>query len=161
MIIMKGLPMETTPTTAVDPLDRIDRCIDIDASAEAVWDLVSRPGWWINDGTVDPEPQVETDGEDTVLTHPRHGVFRLRTLESRPPSYVSFRWIDPGTDAGTVVEFWVEPRDAGVTLRVVESGFSRLGKPREAWLLHREGNVEGWATELDAARAFVTGRRDT
>jgi uncharacterized protein YndB with AHSA1/START domain len=153
--------METTRTTDVDPLDRIDRSIDIDASPEAVWDLVSRPGWWVNDGTVDPDPQVDADGDDTVLTHARHGVFRLRTLESRPPSYVRFRWIDPGAEEGTVVEFWVEPRDGGATLRVVESGFSQLGKPRETWLRHREGNVEGWATELDAARAFVAGRRDT
>jgi uncharacterized protein YndB with AHSA1/START domain len=152
--------MEPTTTSDVDPLDRIDRSIEIDASAEKVWDLVSRPGWWINDGTVDAEPQLAADGDDAVLTHPRHGVFRLRTLKSRRPSYVSFRWVFPDTELGTLVEFWIEPRDAGVTLRVVESGFSQLGKPREAWLRHREENVEGWAEELQAARAFVTALAD-
>ena len=53
------------------------------------------------------------------------------------------------------MEFWIEPREEGVTLRVAESGFSTLGKAREDWLKHREGNVEGWATELDAARTWV------
>jgi hypothetical protein len=143
----------------LDPLDRIDRSIEIAAGADVVWDLVSRPGWWINDGTVDPEPDVVVEGDEAVVTHPTHGVFRLRTLESRPTSYLSYRWVDPGSDAGTLVEFWIEPRDGGVTLRVAESGFSTLGKPREEWLRHREGNVEGWATELDAARRFTEGER--
>lgn len=42
----------------LDPLDRIDRSIDIDAPAGRVWDLVARPGWWINEGDVDPQPDL-------------------------------------------------------------------------------------------------------
>jgi uncharacterized protein YndB with AHSA1/START domain len=139
----------------VDPLDRIDRSIDIDAPAERVWELVSRPGWWINQGEVDPEPDLVVTGDQAVLRHPAHGEFRLQVLASRPPSYVSYRWVDPGADAGTLVEFWIEPREGGVTLRVAESGFSRLGKAREQWLAHRAGNVEGWASELAAARTWA------
>lgn len=145
----------TDPRT--DPLDRIDRSIDIAAGADVVWGLVSRPGWWINEGAVDPEPAVVVEGDEAVLTHPTYGVFRLRTLESRPPSYLAYRWLEQDTEEGTLVEFWIEPRDGGVTLRVAESGFSTLGKPREEWLRHREGNVAGWATELDAARRFIEG----
>jgi uncharacterized protein YndB with AHSA1/START domain len=144
-------------TRDLDPLDRIDRSIDIDASVERVWDLVTRPGWWINEGSVDPDPDVRVDGSTTVLTHPAYGVFRLETVESRPPSYVAYRWLDPDADAGTLVEFRIEPRDGGVTLTVAESGFSQLGKPREEWLKRREGNVEGWAAELEAARRYVEG----
>jgi uncharacterized protein YndB with AHSA1/START domain len=143
--------------TDLDPLDRIDRSIEINASAERVWDLVTRPGWWINEGSVDPDPDVRVDGATTVLTHPTYGEFLLETLESRPPSYVAYRWLDAGQDAGTLVEFRIEPRDGGVTLSVAESGFSRLGKPREQWLKHREDNVSGWTTELDAAKTFVEG----
>ncbi len=141
--------------TDLDPLDRIDRSIDIDASVERVWDLVSRPGWWINEGAVDPAPDLVVTGDDAVLRHPAHGEFRLRVLASRPPSYISYRWVDPGSDAGTLVEFWIEPRAGGVTLRVAESGFSGLGKERADWLAHREGNVEGWTSELAAARTWV------
>ena len=149
--------MQDTRQTHLDPLDRIDRSIDIDASAERVWALVSRPGWWINEGTVDPEPDLTVDGADAVLHHPAYGEFRLQVLESRPHSYVSYRWIDLGVDAGTLVEFWIEPRADGVTLRVAESGFSGLGQARADWLKHHEGNVEGWRQELGAAKAFVEG----
>jgi uncharacterized protein YndB with AHSA1/START domain len=143
--------------TDLDPLDRIDRSIEIDASAERVWALVTRPGWWINEGAVDPEPDVRQEGDTTVLTHPAYGEFRLVTVESRPTSYVAYRWLDPGTGAGTLVEFLIEPRDGGVTLSVTESGFSQLGKSREAWLEHREGNVAGWNSELSAAKTYVEG----
>jgi uncharacterized protein YndB with AHSA1/START domain len=143
--------------TDLDPLDRIDRSIDIDASAERVWGLVTRPGWWINEGAVDPEPDVRTEGSTTVLTHPTYGEFRLETVESRPTSYVAYRWLGGESDSGTLVEFSIEPRDGGVTLSVVESGFSRLGKPREDWIKHREGNVAGWKDELAIAKTYVEG----
>ena len=146
-------------TTDLDPLDRIDRSIDIDATAERVWELIARPGWWINEGSVDPEPDLRVDGQEAVLSHPVHGEFRLRTVESRPTSYLSYRWLEREPvgpeEASTLVEFWIEPRTDGVTLRVAESGFSRLGKERADWLRQREGNVEGWEAELAAARAWV------
>jgi uncharacterized protein YndB with AHSA1/START domain len=141
--------------TDVDPLDRIDRSIDIDASPDRVWALVTRPGWWINEGEVDPDPDVRVEGSITVLTHPRFGEFRLETVSSQPPSYVAFRWLEPDQAAGTLVEFRIEPRAGGVTLSVAESGFSRLGRPREEWLRRREGNDSGWQEELGAAKAYV------
>ncbi len=141
--------------TDLDPLDRIERSIDIDAPPRRVWELVSRPGWWINEGAVDPEPDLNVEGSQAVLAHPTFGEFRLETLEARPPSYLCYRWIDPGTDAGTLVEFWIEERGEGVTLRVCESGFSGLGKTQADWVKHREGNDAGWLRELDAARVWV------
>ena len=145
------------PATDLDPLDRIDRSIEIDASAERVWDLVTRPGWWINEGTVDPDPDVRVDGAMTVLTHPKYGEFRLETVESRPPSYVAYRWHEPDLGSATLVEFRIEPRADGVTLTVAESGFSQLGESREKWLKRREGNDSGWQDELRAAKVFVEG----
>jgi uncharacterized protein YndB with AHSA1/START domain len=141
----------------LDPLDRIDRSIDIDASAERVWDLVTRPGWWINEGTVDPDPDIRVDGDTSVVTHPTYGEFRLVTVESRPTSYIAYRWLEADADGGTLVEFRIEPRDGGVTLSVAESGFSQLDKPREAWLQQREGNVAGWKSQLGAAKTYVEG----
>ena len=120
--------MQDTRQTDLDPLDRIDRSIDIDASAERVWELVSRPGWWINEGAVDPEPDLVLTGDDAVLRHPSYGEFRLRVLESRPPSYVSYRWTNPDADAGTLVEFWIEPRDER---RHPAGGRERLLRPRQ------------------------------
>src|SRR4051794_38099419 len=140
----------------LDPLDRIDRSIEIAAPAERVWDLVTRPGWWINEGSVDPEPDIRSEGDTTVLTHPAYGEFRLVTVESRPTTYVAYQWLDPGVTTPTLVEFRIEPRPGGgVTLSVTESGFSLLGKPREEWLAHRAGNDDGWRDELTAAKSFV------
>jgi len=150
----KGTTVPDT-TTDLDPLDRIDRTIDIDASADRVWDLVARPGWWINEGVVDPEPDLRVEGSATVVDHPTYGEFRFETVASRPPSYVAYRWLDGDSGIGTLVEFQITPRDGGVTLAVAESGFSRLDKPREDWVKQREGNVAGWAEELQAARRYV------
>jgi uncharacterized protein YndB with AHSA1/START domain len=145
--------------TDLDPLDRIDRSIEIDASAERVWDLVTRPGWWINEGAVEVDPDVRVEGSTTVLTHAKFGEFRLETVESRPTTYIAYRWLEPDMDgAGTLVEFRIEPRGDGVTLSVAESGFSRLGKSREEWLKRREGNDTGWQEELRAAKTFVEAR---
>jgi uncharacterized protein YndB with AHSA1/START domain len=138
-----------------DDLDRIDRQIDIDASADRVWELVSRPGWYINQGTVVSNPVLEADGEVTVVRSPQHGVFRLRTLTLDPPRYAAFRWLGDD-DQSTQVEFWITERDSGVTLRVVESGFAALADPD--WLRRREENVEGWRSELAAAAAYAHPR---
>jgi uncharacterized protein YndB with AHSA1/START domain len=152
---------QTDDVTRLDPLDRIEKSIDIEASAEKVWGLVSRPGWWINDGVVDDEPLLREEGEVTVLSHPEHGEFRLLTVQSERPSYVAFRWLHASTDGrperSTLVEFRIVPRGAGVTLSVTESGFAGLSPDREEWLADRAGNVDGWDTELVAARAYVDG----
>ena len=138
-----------------DELDRIDREIDIDASAERVWALVARPGWYVNQGAVVSNPVLETDGDLTVLRHPEHGDFRIRTVSLDPPRYAAFRWLGEGGES-TMVEFWITERDgAGVTLRVVESGFSSLGDDPAEWLRKREENVEGWEQELAAAAAYL------
>jgi uncharacterized protein YndB with AHSA1/START domain len=139
-------------------LDRIERSIDIDASAEKVWSLVQRPGWWINEHDVDPDPEIRREGEYDVVVHPKWGEFRLQTLERDEPRYISYHWVDNvAPEAGTTVEFWIEERSGGVTLRVVESGFSGLKKDRAAIDNQIRENTHGWEQQLEAARRFVTG----
>ncbi|MFF9277444.1 SRPBCC domain-containing protein [Streptomyces griseosporeus] len=154
--------MTDAPHTAAElaELDRIARQIDIDAPAERVWELVARPGWYINDGTVDAEPDLRYEDDVAVVRHPTLGEFRFRTVELDKPRYAAFRWIGtPFRDdsaPSTLVEFWIEERDGGgVTLRVVESGFSSLADDPADWLKQREGNDKGWLTELQAAKTFV------
>lgn len=152
-----------TSATEIDPLDRIDKSIDIDASAERVFELVSRPGWWINEGTIDANPDLRQEGELSIVTHPEYGEFRLETVVSEPPTYVAFRWHhrlpDDGKQRSTLVEFRIEPRaGGGVVLSVAESGFAGLQKPRQEWLKDRSDNDKGWDIELAAARSFVEGR---
>ena len=149
--------MTTHENLDTELIDRIDRQIEIDASAERVWDLVSRPGWWINDQEVEPDPVLRQEGDVHVLVHEKHGEFRLQTLDADRPRYVAFRWIDNvAPEGGTTVEFWIDERPGGVTLRVAESGFTTLHKDREAIANQVRENTQGWEIELEAARRFVT-----
>jgi uncharacterized protein YndB with AHSA1/START domain len=145
---------------------RIERSIAIAATPERVWQIVSEPGWWINDGTIRPH-RIEDAGDGTSIVHDEeHGAFRIRTERLDPPRCAAFRWLGRADEkgAGTLTEFWVEDADEGVgdvadvTLRVVESGLENVPEgEREAYL---RDNTQGWETELAAARTAPSARRD-
>lgn len=86
-------------TTEAAELDRIARQIDIDAPADRVWELVARPGWYVNDGAVEADQDVRYEGDTAVVRHPSLGEFRFRTVELDRPRYAAFRWI--GTPSAT------------------------------------------------------------
>ena len=142
-------------------MDMIERRIDIDAGAERVWGLVSRPGWFINDGRV-VDHRIEEAGDGVHLVHdPVHGVFRVRTDKLEPPHHAVFSWLGRADEEqSTQVEFWIEERPGGVTLKVVESGFEKLGLAESELRRHVAERTEGWAVELTAARDFVEGRAE-
>lgn len=161
---------ETTYTNEeLAELDSISREIDIDAPAAKVWTLVRRPGWYVNDGTVHSDDDIGTklsyrtetdpDGRQVeVLDVSGMGEFRFRTVELDEPRYAAFRWMGTpwrGPTEGTLVEFWIDDRPGGVTLRVKESGFSTLADDPAVWLKEREGNDKGWSEELAAGKAWV------
>ena len=151
------------PTTRTgDIADRIERQIEIEAPAQRVWDLVSEPGWYINDGTV-VDHRIERDGDVDVVHDPVHGAFRFRTVALDPPRYAAFRWLsdEPGPEggeAGTLVEFWLDERTDGVTLRVAESGFASLGGTEDDRRRRVAENTDGWEKELVVARAHLAGQ---
>ncbi|MBR8740290.1 hypothetical protein DSY14_00890 [Nocardiopsis sp. MG754419] len=138
-------------------MDRIERRIDIAATAERVWALVSEPGWFLNEGTL-VDHRIEDLGDGLHLVHdPTHGEFRIRTEKLDAPHYAAFRWISRETgghaeETSTLVEFRIEEAPGGVTLTVVESGFSRLGLTEERRRERVAENTEGWGIELAAAR---------
>lgn len=155
--------MDATTSSAgnTTAADSIERQIDIRADAARVFELVSRPGWWINEGVI-TDNVLESDGDVTTVTHPKYGSFRIRTIELRRPHYVSFRWLggDKNNEElevpGTLVEFWIEDGSAGnVTLRVLESGFSTLPISEEERRKNIEDNTQGWEQELAAAKSHV------
>jgi uncharacterized protein YndB with AHSA1/START domain len=144
----------------MDELDRIERHIDIDADADRVWGLVSRPGWWINEGEILSNAAVERREGHDLVRDPVHGDFAIRTELLDPPRYAAFRWLPQDGDdvppgASTLVEFRIEGRPGGVRLSVVESGFSTLSEDRDTWLKAREENTQGWGAELGAARTHL------
>src|SRR5690606_24300897 len=139
----------------------IERQIEIRADIDRVFELVSRPGWWINENEV-TESTVSTEGEVSTVTHPKHGSFRVRTVASRPPHYVSFRWLagmqDAGVTApGTLVEFSLSESPVGVLVKVLESGFASLPVSAEVQRKNFEDNSKGWEFELEVARKYFEG----
>lgn len=159
--------MDTEQPDPVPTTDRVQQEIYITADLDAVWALASRPGWWINDGDVDPEPVLREEGEEgdlVVLEHPEWGDFALQVVERDAPRYAAYRWGSAPAEempvtlgqATTLVELWLEERVGGVMLTVAESGFTRLSDDPEVAAQARESNSEGWGNELKAARAFTT-----
>jgi uncharacterized protein YndB with AHSA1/START domain len=153
--------MTFTSDDDLTALDRIERSVEIDASAARVWSLVSVPGWWICDDELVVNTVTEEGDEVFRVVHPTYGAFRIARVRADEPRHVSFRWLGGGAgeDAegpDTLVEFFLTERPGGVTLRVVESGFTQgEGDPRR-WLGHREENAHGWRQVLaSAVRSLV------
>lgn len=143
--------------------DRIERSIHITADANRVWQLVSEPGWWINDGRI-TEHRIEPDGDVATVHDPVHGAFPIRTVQLDPPRYAAFRWLVADgagravEDQSTLIEFWVEEqRGGGVLLRVVESGLDALDATEDQRRRELEDHTKGWELELAAARTFLDG----
>lgn len=134
--------------------DKIEREIHINAGIGRVWDLVSRPGWWVGEG-VDDGATFADEGEYHVVDHPKHGRVPIKVETVRPQNYVAFRWAsafigaDPTDGKATLVEFWLSERDGGTQVRVVESGFASLAISDDLRQAQLDGNTEGWRFELD------------
>ena len=143
-----------------DDRDRIERKIEINVDVDRAWDLVSEPGWWINDGTI-REHRIERDGDVSTVHDPEHGAFRIQTVQFDRPRYAAFRWLSQDEndkpEESTLVEFWIEagPGD-GVTIRVVESGFDALNVSEAERRTKVEENTEGWELELAAAQSLLS-----
>ena len=145
-------------------LDRIERSIDIDASAEKVWSLIAAAGLVDQRARRRPRPGASAGRATTWRRGPRRSSASSRSCRSSPtrPATSSYRWVDNvAPEAGTTVEFWIEERPGGVTLRVVESGFTGLGKDADALATRSRSNSHGWEAELEAAKRFVLGTAGT
>lgn len=143
----------------MDPTaDRIDRTIEIDAPAERVWQLISEPGWFINDHEL-TEHRIEKSGDLFTVHDPVHGAFVFRVVTLEQPRYAAYRWIsDPEQpeSPSTLVEFWIEERSTeSVTLRVAKSGLASLPGDAKTRRQQLEDNTEGWRIELGLAKAHL------
>lgn len=142
----------------MDAFDKIEREIEIAASARKVWKLIAEPGWYINNGAL-TEHRVETRGDMTVVNDPVHGEFAFATVALDEPHYAAFRWLQAPDDpesASTLVEFRITENGAdAVTLSVVESGFAALPGTAAERRSRFDDNVEGWELELAVAKRHL------
>lgn len=144
--------------------DEITRTIDIHAPLDAVWELVSEPGWWINDGALGGH-RLERDGAICLVHDAKLGTFPLGVEELDPPHRAVFTWLagergDAGTDGEqprTRIEFVLAEEQPGtVTLTVTESGFAAM--TTEQHKRNFGDNASGWELEIGLARDVLEGK---
>ena len=154
-------------TVSSNVSDTIERDILIAASAEKVWEVVSIPGWWINDGSALDLSLIERITEDrAIVHHPKHGDFLVERFDVDPPRAASFHWLVSGAEGPRIdvaedqlphtrVTLTLTPEPGGTRLSVVESGFATAAVDPRVRRRAYEGNSEGWKIELGVVRAYV------
>lgn len=141
--------------------DRIEQEIVIEAGLERVWELVTRPGWWVPDEKDQGVPD-RTLGSLTVRETAKWGRFVIEVVSLEPMSYAAFRWASefpgetPAEGNSTLVEFFVQPiSDTETSVSLVESGFDALPPGRRAGA--QQANTGGWREELASLKARAEG----
>jgi len=136
--------------------DRIERRITIRAAHDKVWQLVTRPGWWLPGSKAEP---ARGPGRAVVEYGGDAQPYLIDVVRVEPQGYASFRWasafggtVPPMPGNATLVECYVRPvgQETGVT--VVESGFASLDLPDALREDQRKGNAGGWQFELAGLR---------
>ncbi|MDN6565772.1 MAG: toxin [Propionibacterium sp.] len=149
------------PATRQD-YDTVEVDIQVDAPIEAVWTLVSEPGWWINDGPLgDHEVEQDEDGLFHV-SDPEVGTWLVERADLDPMDVASFRWYPLAGDEfpeerTTRVEFSLSEQAGLVAVHVEEAGLSSVspdeGVARQTW----EDAQGMWERELAAAKEHLEG----
>jgi uncharacterized protein YndB with AHSA1/START domain len=109
--------------------DRIEQRITIRSDQDKVWQLVTRPGWWLPGSKTEPARNpvrlpVEYGGDSRPYV--------IDVVRVEPQGYVSFRWASafggaaPVPGNATLVEFYLRTVGDEVGVTVVESGFASL-----------------------------------
>jgi hypothetical protein len=136
--------------------DRIEQRVTIRAGQEMVWQLVTRPGWWLPGSSAGP---ALGPGRVAVVYRGDPRPYPVEVVRVEPQGYVSFRWAsafcgaDPAPGRATLVECYLRPAGDEVALTVVESGFTSLDLPEALREDHWKGSQGGWRYELAGLRS--------
>jgi uncharacterized protein YndB with AHSA1/START domain len=141
----------------------IEREMQIDASPEVVFDVVSSPRhvreWWPDEA----EYAVEPGGSGRIGfgdTSQDGSWAQFTVVDVAPPRLFSFRWTHPAEVPAArgnslLVVFELEPAGGGTLLRMTESGFRERGWD-EAKIAHEYAeHVTGWDYFLPRLPAYA------
>lgn len=141
----------------IGPNDRIEKRIELNASPERVWRALTdyrEFGEWFRVALEGPFVAGQNARGQILYPGFEHIVMDFRIGKMEEPRYFSFYWhpyaIDPAVDYSlekpTLVEFTLQPIDAGTLLVVTESGFEAIPAARrdEAFRM----NDGGWAAQV-------------
>jgi len=142
--------------------DRIEQRITVRATHDKVWQLVTRPGWWLPGSTAGP---ARGPGRVTVEYGADQRPYVIDVVRVEPQGYVAFRWASafggapPAPARSTLVEFYVRPTGNEVEVTVVESGFASLDLPEALREDEWKGNTGGWQYEMAGLRTRAEQER--
>ncbi|SCG79607.1 Uncharacterized conserved protein YndB, AHSA1/START domain [Micromonospora echinaurantiaca] len=140
----------------------IERDIQVDASPEVVFEVISRPEhmreWWPDDARFEsvagaPGELVWRDAETGETT-----TIALAVVEVDPPKRFSFRWCYSAPDrAGNslFVTFDLVPTGGGTRVRMTETGFREMGWEIAQLEAQYRDHESGWDHYLPALGAYV------
>jgi len=132
----------------------VRRSIEIDASVDRVWRVVTEPALisqWLGDTLLTGRGV----GAVGTVSWPDRGPIPLRVEAVDAPTSITYLWCNddaltavPGefdADRATAFTFTLHARPGGTLLTVVESGFERTTDP----VANLESHRRGWNSELD------------
>jgi uncharacterized protein YndB with AHSA1/START domain len=131
----------------------LEREIQIEASPEVVFEVISRPEhlkeWWPDEAEI--EPAIGASGHivfhQTAPEEPK--VVPMTILEVQPPRRFSFRWdyeegTAPSAENSLLVVFELEPSGTGTLVRMTETGFRERGWEGAVLEQNYLDHVDGW-----------------
>jgi hypothetical protein len=140
--------------------DRIEQRTTVRAAHDKVWQIVTRPGWWLPGSSVEP---ARGPGQVSVVCGGGSRPYVIDIVRVEPQGYASFRWASafagapPEPGRATLVEFYLRPVGDEVGVTVVESGFASLDLPEALREDEWKGSLGGWQYELAGLRTRAEG----
>lgn len=136
--------------------DRIERTVEIAHPPTRVWAALTTAdglaAWFGNEAAIDLHP-----GGSARMSWTDGFTVDMRIERVDEPTAFGFTWqiygLPKDDPRRTYVEFTLEPAGAGTRLTVVETGFAQL--PPDAYRTAYDGNVRGWAKELDELVGYL------
>lgn len=131
----------------------IERRIEIDASPETVFDVITSPvhlaQWWPDEADLEPTPGAVGHLVFGDRNSPDAHIPEITVVEVEPPRLFSFRWVYPEgerarEDNSLFVTFELTPQGSGTVLRMCETGFDT--KEWSATVADEEyhDHISGW-----------------
>jgi hypothetical protein len=142
--------------------DRVEERVAIRAAQVTVWQLVTRPGWWLPGSGTEP---ARGPGRVAVTYQGDERPYVIDIVRVEPQGYASFRWASafagapPAPGNATLVEFYLRPVGDELGVTVVESGFASLDLPEALRESERKGSKGGWQYELAGLRTRAEAGR--
>ncbi|MDA8743699.1 SRPBCC family protein [Rubripirellula amarantea] len=144
--------------------DRIEKEIQIAAPVQRVWTAITdhvQFSQWFRVNLESPFRVGQTTAGQITYPGYEHVRMEVITTAIEPTSYFAFRWhpyavetdVDYSNETPTLVEFRLEPKNAGTRVTVTESGFDALPASRkdEAFRM----NDGGWSAQIQNIAQYV------